>query len=431
MRKKFIATMICGLAVASGFGVDKGITHYSASDCQGSYLPYPAPENSVALPDSLTPVFISYIGRHGARFPSSDKNALLIKKALQKADSLGTLTGKGREMLSITDMVLNRSSGQWGALDSLGMSEQRGIAQRMMENFPALFRKGGAVHAISSYSPRVMMSMYSFTHEMDRLNTSLEFTTTTGNVNDLLVRPFEVEEDYLKFRDSGQAERILQEYIEKVCPTSAVERILGMGYPFKNSAEAKKLALAQYYVLAGLGAMGIEYDLLEMFSEEELNGLWSCFNMRQYLQRTATELSDVPAAIAGPLLQNIISSIDSVVEGNSTLAAFLRFGHAETIMPLVSLMQLPGCYYKTADLEDVAWNWKNFYVVPMASNLQFILLRGESGEYYLRLDFNEKPIALIPGDTRVYLTWKEARKQLESCLPAFYQPLVRNRSRLN
>lgn len=71
--------------------------------------------------------------------------------------------------------------------------------------------------------------------------------------------------------------------------------------------------------------------------------------------------------------------------------------------------------------DTVGLHWRDFYVVPMASNLQMILFRSESGKYYLRVDLNEQPVPLIPGRQTIYIPWATAREYLNRCLPIQYQ----------
>lgn len=421
MKRFNIFIALATIIYTFGHAADPTATRYSVADCQGSLRPYPVPQQAAATPDTLKPVYVSHVGRHGARFPSSAKNSLTMRGALHRADSLGTITSLGRELLRITDLVIAASNGRWGALDSLGMAEQRGIASRMVMNYPEVFSGSGKVNAISSYSPRAMMSMYSFTHQMDRLNNKLEFTTTTGRRNSLLMRPFDVDPDYIDFRKSDIWKPAYDEHLAKVCPVTAIHRVLGEGYPFADVNEEHDLALTEYYVIAGLSAMGISYDALKMFTIEEYNALWSCFNMRQYLQRTATTVSTVPADIAGALVLDILTGIDNFIEGVNPSVADLRFGHAETVMPLTSLLRMPGCYYLTNYFDTVALHWRDFYVVPMAANVQFILFKSDRGNYYLRTELNEQPVTLIPNDKRIYLPWGEAREYMMRCVPMHMQ----------
>lgn len=384
-------------------------------------MPYPDNIIRTAVPDSLEAVMINHVGRHGARYPASSSNCMKLRSALQKADSLGTLTKTGRELMALNEIVIAKSSGQWGALDSLGMAEQRAIATRMYNSFPNLFA-GGTVNAISSYSPRVMMSMMTFVHQLDRLNNKPDFTTSSGRVNSALMRPFDTDADYIEFRKDKPFAEIYDDYLATTCPTAPIARALGKDYPFEDAGEWRDLAMCEYYVIAGLSAMGLPAAMDKYFSPEEYNALWSCFNMRQYLQRTATTVSTIPADIAAALVMNIIDTTDDFIAGTNKCAVNLRFGHAETIMPLASLLRLPGCYYMTNYFDTVAMHWKDFYVVPMASNVQFILLRSKKGgKYYLRTDFNEQPVSLIPNDERIYLPWKEARDFMMRCVPLYAQ----------
>lgn len=401
----------------SAFAADPTSTAYSAVDCEGSLTPYRVPDSQVAVPDSLTAVFINHVGRHGARYPAGASNTLRMIALLEKADSLGTITPLGKKLKSIAEYVAEVSHNRWGALDSVGMAEQRGIAARMYLNFPKLFGKGAVVNAISSYSPRAMMSMFCFVHELDRYNSNIFVLTSTGRQNSALMRPFDINEEYLQWRKTDAWVKPYQEHLMKTAPLAPLKRVLGAKFPMEESLEWKDNALLEYYLLAGMSAMGTEVNALEFFSLEEYNALWSCFNLRQYLVRCSSTLSSAPADIAGPLVEDLIKSTEDFIAGTSTDVAQLRFGHAETLMPLLSLMRVPGCYYMTNYFDTVALHWRDFYVVPMASNIQMILFRSKTGKYYVRTDLNEVPVQLIPGKTDIYIPWKEVKDYLERCLP--------------
>ncbi len=421
MRKYITAILV--LATVLGLrAADPMATDYSMQMCQGSLTPYPAEVNPAVFPDSLKPVYINHVGRHGSRYPASAANCLKMRQALLRADSLGTITPLGRRLMRLNDLVIERSNNQWGALDSLGMAEQRSIATRMFYNFGEIFSGGASVTAISSYSPRSMMSMYSFTHQLDRMDNRINFITSTGRVNSALMRPFDVDNDYLQFRKDKLWSPAYDAYFATACPTTAIRRVLGDRYPFATDDEARDLAITEYYVIAGCSCMGVEAGASQYFTKEEYNALWSCFNLRQYLQRTATTVSAVPAEIASALLQDIIATTEGFIGGTNPSVANLRFGHAETLMPLLSLLRLKGCYYMTNYFDTVALHWRDFDVVPMAANLQIILFRAkESGHYYIRVDVNEKPVPLQPGSTVLYTPWGEARDYMTRCLPLYVQ----------
>ncbi|MBD5233001.1 MAG: histidine phosphatase family protein [Bacteroidales bacterium] len=414
-----LAALVALIATAAG----PMATDYTFGQCEGSLTPYPSKIETPAYPDSLTPVFINHVGRHGARYPASSANCLALQRALAKADSAGTITPLGRSLAALNNKVMTLSEGRWGALDSLGMAEQAGIATRMFYNYAEAFGKGKTVQALSSYSPRAMMSMFSFVHQLDRLNNRLSFTTSTGSVNSPLLRPFDTDEDYIAFRREKTWQPAYDAYLAEACPLTAIKRVLGDAYPADDLHELRDLALVEYYVLAGLQAMGLPSEMQKYFTLDEANALWSCFNLRQYLQRTATTVSAVPAEIAADLVLNIIDTTDAFITGqNTSTSAVLRFGHAETLMPLLSLLRIPGCRYMTNYFDTVARHWRDFYVVPMASNIQFIVFQSnKTGRYYVRVDLNEMPVALRSGDSEVYYPWGELRRYLMDCVPLYAQ----------
>lgn len=415
-----IATLLLSIFIARG--VDPTDTSYSFQQCEGSAMPYPVPAESVTLPDSLTAVFINHVGRHGARFPSSPKNVTTLIRELAKADSAKALTPAGEELLTLAKFVSETSRNRWGALDSLGMAEQRGIASRMFRNYGMLFNDT-RINAISSYSPRCVMSMYEFTHQLDRLNNHIEITTSSGRQNSPLMRPFDLDSDFIEWAKNGDWKAAYKMQFETMMPTAPARKLFKSEYAKEmTNDDARKVSYHAFKLLQGLSAMGLPSKMERYFTREEANQAWSCTNLSHYLERTASTLSTLPAEIAAPLLTDLLTTAEAAVEGKQQYAVMLRFGHAETLMPLLSLMHLDGCYYLTNYFDTVALHWKDFHVVPMASNLQMILVKSKSGKMYVRFDLNERPIPLLPGSDIIYTPWQQAREYLLRCIPLHLRP---------
>lgn len=381
---------------------------YSWSDCQGSAKPYPEPAECVGHPDSLRAVMINHVGRHGARYAASDSHARTLLKALDDACVQNTITPVGRRLQGLVKRVISMSEGRWGRLDSLGMAEQAGIATRMYRAYPELFHSG--VTARASYVPRCVMSMYEFTHALAVERPQLVISDMSGPQNNQLLRFFQDNAEYEAAVSSDAMKDAIKEFEKKNVDMTALRRAVGLNYRFDK--DSIKVAMAEYSFLAGLSAIGVEEDVSCYLTSEEYNALWSAFNLKQYLTRTASELTSVPADIARPLLADLINSTDRyIADPEGSVPVMLRFGHAETLMPLFSLMRLPGCYFLTDDLQDVAASWRDFDIVPMAANLQMILFRSATGRYYLRVDLNERPVAVtVGGKAEIYVPWTEARQ---------------------
>lgn len=412
-----IISIFCLTAAAS----DRNVTRYSYTECEGSSMPYPDIDMKLrAIPDSLVPVYVNHVGRHGARFMTSGKTIGDLLRRLHKADSLGTITPRGKELISLCNRVMQRTADRWGALDSLGMAEQEGIASRLYSIVPDLFR-GHKINAISSYVPRCVASMDAFTHQIARLDSKVEIYTSSGRQNSRLVRPWTGDAEYKSFMDDSRWSDIYHRYLDATVPGQVAEKLLGKGYPFSKN-EKRDVTLDAYKVVAGCEAISIDPQASRFFTPEEYNALWSIANMHHYLTHSASTLSPAPMDLATALLDNLISTMDSAVKGNNEYTVMLRFGHAETLMPLLALMRLPGCYYMTDDFATIGEHWRDFTVVPMGANLQMILLKSTStGKMYVRVDVNEKPV-ILPGQKSVYTSWENARKYMINCLPGDPQP---------
>ncbi|MDE6459556.1 MAG: histidine-type phosphatase [Paramuribaculum sp.] len=381
-------------------------TDFTYNECLGSSRPYVDPKGKIQVPDTLRPVMVNHVGRHGARYMSSGKKADEVRKILKSALEKRTITPKGRRLLALTERIIDRSTGRWGALDTLGKAEQRWLAARLYGECPRLLNNTD-VNAISTYVPRCVASMYEFTHQLVRQNNKIDVFTASGRQNNHLLRFFDNNEPLEQFMNSDRVKDAVENYAENTLPKGLLAKFTGTSFPFQDFNETDIL-LSMYSVVAGTAAIEMKINYAEYFTREEFNALWRVANLKQYLTHSASALSDLPAQSAKPLLLNLISTTDSFISGADKTPIRLRFAHAETLMPLLALIHLQDCYYVANDLNTVAENWQNFNVVPMAANFRLILFRSNSGKYYIRADHNEKPVPLIPGG-ELYSPWADAK----------------------
>lgn len=384
-------------------------------DGRASLAPYPTDRSVREFPDSLHPVFVNLVARHGSRYPAGSLFTMMVKRALDRADSLRSITPLGKQLLRDVDHVISATAGRWGQLDTIGECEHRSIAARLYRTCPQLLDSARIV-ALASSSPRSVMSMYSFTHQLAQMGKHVDITAMSGERFTPLMRNYELDEAYRAYRSDTAYLSTYGRFLAKNITIDPLLRVLGEKYPL-DYKEATDLAMAEYYVLAGMNAMGLDISPEPYFTLKEYKQLWSIFNFREYLLYSASTLSSRPAEIAAPLLLDIVQTADSIASGKLRIAAKLRFGHAETMMPLLSLMQVPHCYYLTNYFDSVADNWQAYAIVPMACNLQITLLRSDSGRLYACVDLNEQPVRLLPDQATDYALWSDLRVHLLELLP--------------
>ena len=409
--KNILLFLITAVAFSAGAVV------HTPAECQGSLGPYTGATAAapVVIPDSLEPIFLSHLARHGSRYPAGPYSATTMHRALQRADSLGTITPLGREFAALIDRIIAASQGRWGELDSLGMAEHRGIAERMFNNFPTLFKKQHIV-AQATHSPRAIMSMYSFTHRLSQLARDVEIDNTSGHRLDSLLRPFDTDERYRNYMKTKPYINAYNEYVKREGTTLPAKRILGDNYPATDD-EFRQLSIIMYYNFANLEAMEMDNDYEPFISLEEYNRLWAIYNLREYFQHTANNFSRVPTEIFIPLLRDIINDADNAIEGRNPHSATLRFAHGETLMPMLCLLGIPGGSFMTQGKQHSNWlevkeHWKAFEACPMATNLQLLFLRSNTGKVYVTVFHNEQPVSFDPGrySSQQLIPWEELRK---------------------
>ncbi|MCH5319886.1 MAG: hypothetical protein J1E38_09305 [Paramuribaculum sp.] len=386
------------------------VTSYTNLECSGSAMPYPEPRVTPQAPDSLMPIMINHIGRHGSRLLASMKDIRLLERALEAAEDEGSLTKTGKELLGHTEDVMEICTGTWGALDTIGKAEQKGIAIRMQSDFGPLF-DNGRIRAISSYVPRAVMSMYEFTHELASLNDRNEIVAISGRCNNELLRFFDCEAQK-EIENRHEIINVINDYGKIILPQSVLSKIFGTGFSYEGF-DKEKLLMSIYNLIAGSPAMGYKLNPSRFLTNNEYNALWSYYNLKQYLEHGSSYFTDEPARLSLPLVKDFINKADSLVNGYDIEPVQLRFGHAETLIPFLSLICFPGCVYQSADMNNLNRNWKDFNVVPMSANFRMILFRAkDSGTVYARFDLNERAIPLIDGSERLYIPWEEARGYL-------------------
>ena len=88
------------------------------------------------------------------------------------------------------------------------------------------------------------------------------------------------------------------------------------------------------------------------------------------------------------------------------------FGHAETLMPLLSLMRVPGCYDDSGDYATLSARWKDYEIVPLGANLAIILLASGKGNIYTALRLNGKFLSPVEGSDSMIVSWNDYKAYL-------------------
>ncbi|MDE6278717.1 MAG: histidine phosphatase family protein [Paramuribaculum sp.] len=355
-------------------------------DYDGSMMPYNFTANDTIVlgGDTLKPVFVSYVARHGARYLSSPDKVSHLKTLLTEQAAKGNLTPAGIDFMERMIQIDTLSAVKWGRLSPLGIYEEQRLGSQMSHFLPQLLKQG-KIRAISTSKPRVVLSMYQFLHALEQANTQLVLSTLSGGSADDLLRCFDSNPDYKSYRATITRSDAYRNFFNIHVPQSPAMRLfVNPDFDF----DARTTTMNMYEVMQAFESSGLPAPTTEWMSPEEYRSCWLTENLEHYLRNSVNNISDIAAIASRPLLHKIIDDADNALEHpaispRQQLKMNAYFGHAETLMPLFALMKLPGCYAVTDNYDNLDTQWQVENITPLGANLAVIFLKGSDGLYTL------------------------------------------------
>ena len=337
----------------------------------GVYYAYQVPQTDMfaAAPTGYTAFYISHYGRHGSRWLPHDNRYEWV--LAQFADERN-LTKTGKSVRKRMLKVWENARGNGGRLTSLGAKQQRGIAARMLQHFPALLKSGSA-DARSSVVGRCRKSMEAFVNEWKNSAPMLNVSTFTDSA-DMKWMSYDSPDLLLLQKETGNVPL-------RVSPDRFVANL------FRDPSQVEHPAklLTELHTIASdmQDIEGLNVSLFDIFTHEEIEAVYEQNCERMHLQNGIDARNHgVPAQCAANLWQNIVDEADEAI-ANGTPKADLRFGHDTALYRLLSLLNASSPFGKALD-----------EIVPMAANLQMIFYRRTNEDVIVSFYLNEKPIRL-------------------------------------
>jgi hypothetical protein len=175
----------------------------------------------------------------------------------------------------------------------------------------------------------------------------------------------------------------------------------------ENIQQPHELMIGLYWIASDMQDTNLGLSFYDLFTQEELFGIWQCINHRMYVCNGNAPLNKgLAAQSARPLLKHILVQAEEAIQGKSRNAD-LRFGHDTDLLRLLNLMQIEGCANKEKDSEKYHLAWQDFRLSPMAGNLQLVFYRHANGNVRVKVLHNEKPVTLPVNDEHApYYRWE-------------------------
>ena len=357
---------------------------------------------------------MSHYGRHGSRWLCGDGEYMDdVLVPLRKARDLGKLTATGQQLLSDVEKFYVCCDKRAGDLTTVGERQHHRIGKRMTERFPAIFgSKNSQVDARSTVVKRCIMSMMAECEELTAFNPNLRIHNDVGDCFQYYLAPAAPAEVKKAIKKRGD---VVDEYRKKfIHPERFINTIFNDQVYIRDSVEQIPLMRHIFNVCSNMQSHDNGIDMYRYFTEDECYDIWRAHNIEWYTGYGASPLSDkkAPLRVSG-LLKNFIETADTIVGNKSFVGATLRFGHEVYVLPMATLMELGDAGVVVSDLDRLDYQWANYRIFPMASNIQLIFYRpkkGKDGDILVKALLNEREVTL-PGTpvTGPYYKWNDLR----------------------
>ncbi|WP_019216766.1 histidine-type phosphatase [Legionella tunisiensis] len=412
--------------VTSFFGDGSMETNFNYA----SKTPYPARKEAMScqpIPEGYNPIFTQLLARHGSRGLSSNKYDELTLQIWQQARKEKVLTKLG-ELLAADIQALTKATLEvgYGNLSQLGKQEQEALGERLVTRQAQLFSlaqtKNQRIEIVTSGKARAEVSADYFMRGMLAISPTLHtlFNPLYQDSKQLYFHKIDENSAYQnyihhdpallktldKIKNQPQSHKIAHAVLERLYTKSFVERLAKNSYSFQSretrkvrSPNAIDAAIALYNLYCIIPAMQKEgvWHFERYIHDSE--ALWFAYlkDARDFYRKgPGFKNQTITYQIAKTLQDDFFTQVDEVISGNSNKVAKLRFAHAETVIPWVVLMQIPG-YCQAVEPEEIysyANNpWRGEFVSPFTANIQWDVYKNDKNHLIIRQLYNEKQIA--------------------------------------
>lgn len=427
MKKQCIILVCALLTIFSVSGVVKGRPDLNQVGSQQMAYPVPAygvPELSDA-PKGYVPFHMEHYGRHGSRWLLSEKDYQKPVDILAKADSLGKLTPRGKELLGQLRVINEASHNRLGELTPLGHRQHREIAHRMVNNFPQLFTTGTNIDAKSTVVIRCILSMANEIAEMQRMVPGMNVTCDATRAYQPILAYNSTDTVAKNF--SKAATKMNKEFNERHSDHSAfLSKVFNDQKYVTDSVDDGDIFEGVFDIAVNVQSHDDQPSLYDLFTEEELYNQWLIKNAWWYAYSGNSPQNNHRSHWnQRVLLQNIIESADTAMV-SPLQSVNLRFGHESIVLPLTVLLELNDSAYDTDNIDTLGDNWRNFDIFPMASNIQIVFYRPKNrtgnnpDDVLVKVLLNEAEatLPLTPVEGKYY-RWTDFRKYYTDKLNSF------------
>ena len=421
----------------------------------GTKTPYQAPGQFYSPPPAgYKPVFINYVGRHGARFLTKAGADLRVWEVLQAAEKNHALTLRGRQVKAMTTRLLAIEKDKYEQISYLGKEEQTALGERMLYNYREVFT-GKGLKIMTTYKWRTQQSADAFLQGLEKVPGKRQYAKAPDSL-DAILRFYDLSPAYQRYKKSENLRKAMDSLNNdkrtKQVATHIWEALFTPA--FRTASTQSSSSGSQTSRLASIDPVSFADNLYDLYSvqfslpgemlekgytkdsislgiafgKKDLEWLDFRSEAQDFLEKgPGLDPLGIQVRVAAPLLADFLKSTGEIVDRNRLAAgavqdsgmspdAILRFTHAEAIAPFAALLGIPEASSPAASIYEYRAHWQAQSIIPLSANIQWILY-SNGQDWLVKVLLNERESALpIPTGSFPYYRWKDLKNYYEQQL---------------
>ncbi|XP_018552366.1 multiple inositol polyphosphate phosphatase 1 [Lates calcarifer] len=349
-------------------------------------------------------IHLTAIIRHGTRYPTT-KN---VKKMLKLYDLVKTsASGKQNWLHEIqTQWTMWYTEDMDGRLVQKGVSDHKHLAVRLSKLFPSLISeqklRSGLIQFITSSKHRCINSTISFKAGLTEL-WDIKDQEFDHAVNDALMRFFDKCTRFVQEVDNNPSALTEVDKFKQGPEMKRVQEKIADRLRVPYNTITDDMAEAAFYLCAYEFAIKtVNSPWCQLFDEVDAQVMEYANDLKQFWKRAYGY--DINSKSSCILFHDVFSRLDKAANEKTsgqqvTEAVTVQVGHAETLLPLLTLL---GFFKDTQALNSTNYaaqtnrTFRTSHMLPYAANLILVLYDCGGGDLRLQPLLNEKPVT-FPG----------------------------------
>uniref|UniRef100_A0A3Q3WLA5 Multiple inositol polyphosphate phosphatase 1 n=1 Tax=Mola mola TaxID=94237 RepID=A0A3Q3WLA5_MOLML len=335
-------------------------------------------------------IHLTAIIRHGTRYPTT-KNVKKMRQLFELVKS--GAAGKESWLKEIQNQwTMWYTEDMDGRLVQKGVNDLKHLAVRLSKLFPSLISeeklRGGFIRFTTSSKHRCVNSTLSFKAGLT------ELWVFDHAVNDALMRFFDQCTRFVQEVDGNPSALSEVDKFKQGPEMRRVQEKIADRLRVPYSSITDEMAEAAFYLCAYEFAIKtVNSPWCQLFDEVDAQVMEYANDLKQFWKRGYGH--DINSKSSCILFHDLFSRLERALK----FGKILQVGHAETLLPLLTLLGFFKDSHPLISTNYAAQTHRSFrtsHMLPYAANLVLVLYDCRGGELRLQTLLNEKPVT-FPG----------------------------------